>query len=224
MADKASNMQERPSTPVSARFAAGEDPAKREQILDGARRVFMRVGFDAASMNDVTREAGVSKGTIYVYFSNKEDLFAALIERQKSRFVDSLRHTLKDQPSVESGLRSFAQAFIHQVVATDMVPAMRSVLGVYERMPGLCHRFLNAAPTNARTVLVDFLELHAAKGHLSIDDSRMAAQHFIDLSTASYFKLRLFNELTTPPPQSEIDYTIDCALKVFMKAYGPTNS
>ena len=49
------------------RLAAGQDPIKRRQILEGAQLVFMRMGFDAASMNDITREAGVSKGTIYVY-------------------------------------------------------------------------------------------------------------------------------------------------------------
>ncbi len=48
------------------RLAAGQDPIKRQQILEGAQNVFLRMGFDAASMNDITREAGVSKGTIYV--------------------------------------------------------------------------------------------------------------------------------------------------------------
>ncbi len=62
------------------RPAAGQDPVKRAQIIEGARRVFIDKGFEAASMNDITREAGVSKGTIYVYFANKEELFEALIE------------------------------------------------------------------------------------------------------------------------------------------------
>lgn len=47
--------------PGGGRHAAGEDPAKREQILEGARRAFLSQGFDAASMNDITREAGVSR-------------------------------------------------------------------------------------------------------------------------------------------------------------------
>ena len=64
----------------SRRHAAGMDPAKRDQILDGATKVFLESGFDAASMNDICRVAGVSKGTIYVYFANKEDLFEALID------------------------------------------------------------------------------------------------------------------------------------------------
>ena len=40
------------------------DTAKRRQILDGARRTFLANGFDAASMNEIAREAGVSKGTL----------------------------------------------------------------------------------------------------------------------------------------------------------------
>ena len=61
------------------RAGAGEDPRKRRQILEGARRLFLSKGFDAASMGDIAREAGVSKGTLYVYFDNKEVLFTALV-------------------------------------------------------------------------------------------------------------------------------------------------
>ena len=48
--------------------------AKRRQIMDGARSVFLSAGFDGASMNDVARAAGVSKGTLYAYFSSKDEL------------------------------------------------------------------------------------------------------------------------------------------------------
>jgi len=41
---------------------------KRRQIIDGACRVFLERGFDAASMGEIAREAHVSKGTLYVYF------------------------------------------------------------------------------------------------------------------------------------------------------------
>ena len=77
------------------RPGAGNDPAKRKQILDGARRVFIEMGFDAASMNDITRAAGVSKGTIYVYFANKEELFEALIEEERGAIFKNLYETLE---------------------------------------------------------------------------------------------------------------------------------
>src|SRR5215510_7898994 len=77
------------------RPAAGQDPVKRNQIIEGARRVFIDKGFEAASMNDVTREAGVSKGTIYVYFANKEELFEALIEEERHRIFNDLYDALE---------------------------------------------------------------------------------------------------------------------------------
>ena len=68
---------------LDKQIAAGdEDSAKRRQIIEGARAVFLAQGFDAASMNDIARAAGVSKGTLYVYFDNKEQLFEAIVEEE----------------------------------------------------------------------------------------------------------------------------------------------
>src|SRR6478752_9710840 len=98
---------EETQTAASGRWPAGEDPAKRQQILEGAKRVFMKMGFDAASMNDVTREAGVSKGTLYVYFANKEELFTAMIETERAAFVAALRVALEHHDNIEEGLYDF---------------------------------------------------------------------------------------------------------------------
>src|ERR1700683_2270537 len=59
-----------------------EDSAKRRQIIAGAHAVFLAQGFDAASMSDIARAAGVSKGTLYVYFDNKEQLFEAIVHEE----------------------------------------------------------------------------------------------------------------------------------------------
>src|ERR1700721_4805477 len=59
-----------------------QDSAKRRQIVEGARSIFLAQGFDAASMNDIARAAGVSKGTLYVYFANKEQLFQAIVHEE----------------------------------------------------------------------------------------------------------------------------------------------
>ena len=60
--------------PTTLRLAGEEGNSKRRQILDGARKVFMNLGFDGASMNEIARAAGVSKGTLYVYFADKNRL------------------------------------------------------------------------------------------------------------------------------------------------------
>ena len=59
-----------------------DDSAKRRQIVQGARSIFLARGFDAASMSDIAKAAGVSKGTLYVYFDNKEQLFEAIVHEE----------------------------------------------------------------------------------------------------------------------------------------------
>lgn len=206
--------------PVAGRFAAGEDPAKREQILDGAKRVFMTVGFDAASMNDITREAGVSKGTIYVYFSGKDELFAAIMERERGRLAQSMQDVLDESSEAEEGLYRFGSAFARQVTQEETVSAMRTMIGVAPRMPKLSRRFFNNDSMNVRTVLEHFIKRQIAQGSLVVDDVPTAARQFIELSTGSFFKLRLFGEMSEPPGDAELQVTISQAVKVFMCAYG----
>ncbi|WP_137133437.1 TetR/AcrR family transcriptional regulator [Rhizobium sp. FKY42] len=218
-------MSEKPyvacETPVqSGRFAAGEDPAKREQILDGAKRVFMTVGFDAASMNDITREAGVSKGTIYVYFDGKDDLFRALMERERGNIARSMQDVLDGQTDAAEGLQRFASAFAAHITRDETVSAMRTMIGVVNRMPKLSKRFFNADSLNVRSVLEDFISRQVAEDRLAVDDVSMAARQFIDLATGTFFKLRLFGDMSEAPDQQEIDSVVSAAVRVFMAAYG----
>jgi AcrR family transcriptional regulator len=210
---------EETQTAASGRWPAGEDPAKRQQILEGAKRVFMKMGFDAASMNDVTREAGVSKGTLYVYFANKEELFSAMIESERAAFVASVRTALAEHDDVETGLYDFAVSFITHVTDEKVIDAMRTVLGVRDRMPQLCQRFFKG-PENLRTILCDFLQQHVAAGKLEIDDLDLAAGQFLDLASGSFFKLRLFGSMDRPPPPSEIDRVARGAIRMFLATYG----
>src|SRR5579864_7549000 len=68
--------------------AANDGSAKRRQIMDGARQVFLSAGFDGASMNDIARAAGVSKGTLYAYFDSKDELFKAIIRGEYAQAAE----------------------------------------------------------------------------------------------------------------------------------------
>ncbi|WP_164924492.1 TetR/AcrR family transcriptional regulator [Sinorhizobium fredii] len=206
--------------PSSGRRAAGEDPVKREQILEGAKRVFMRSNFDAASMNDITREAGVSKGTLYVYFENKEDLFEALIARERNRIVSSIKQSLNDIEPIDEALHDFAVTLVTSITSDYTIRAMRTVLGVIDRMPRLAQRFFTATPENGYTVLKAYLEQQVAAGRLSIDDTELAAKQFIELCMAGLFKGRLFGMCDAISPE-QIEKNVTSAIRVFMAAYGP---
>lgn len=202
------------------RRAAGEDPAKRDQIIEGAKRVFMSVGFDAASMNDITREAGVSKGTIYVYFENKEDLFAALIGRERSRVVQNVKHALDDHEPIDEALFEFGVTLTTHLTADHTIRAMRMVVGVSDRMPQLAQRFFNATPGSGYTVLRAYLDGQVERGALNIPDTDLAARQFIELSMAGMLKRRLFGEMETPPERSYIEKTVRSGVAMFLAAHG----
>src|SRR5438270_7997137 len=81
--------------------------AKRRQIMEGARTVFLADGFDGASMNDIARVAGVSKGTLYVYFESKEQLFEALIREERRKQAERLTDCSFETSDVRAVLFDF---------------------------------------------------------------------------------------------------------------------
>lgn len=219
--------QDRPAGAHPGRRAAGEDPAKREQILDGAKRVFMEQGFEAASMNDITRAAGVSKGTIYVYFENKEDLFEAMVERERERFTETVGNTLDAARPLAETLSTFGTLFAAHMTADTTIRAMRMVIAANHRLPTLCRHFFSAMRLNPVSVLQAYLDGHKAAGAIVCDDTAHAAKQFIELTTVGFFKPRLFGSMEQPPTKAEIKRNVASAVAVFLAAYGPramTNS
>lgn len=200
------------------RLGAGENPAKRDQILDGAMMVFAANGYDGASMNDITRAAGVSKGTIYVYFNNKEELFAGLIQRERERIFDAVSSILVDDKPLEEVLFDFGMMFGRHMSCANTVRSLRMVLGVIDDMPEVANMFLNCGPTKGAHRLKDYLAARATKGELVLEDPLLAARQFADLCTTGLFKPCLFNE-RTQPDEDEIEQTVRAAIRVFMKAY-----
>src|SRR6516225_5176517 len=91
---------------------AAEDSAKRRQIVHGAREIFLAKGFDAASMSDIARAAGVSKGTLYVYFENKEQLFQAIVHEECLVHVEGTFDLDNSNRDVEAVLTRLGVAYI----------------------------------------------------------------------------------------------------------------
>src|SRR5512134_2899298 len=66
---------------LAAPQRAALEAERREQILDAALRLWTKQGFDATTVEALAREAGIAKGTVYLYFRTKQELLAAAVER-----------------------------------------------------------------------------------------------------------------------------------------------
>ena len=202
------------------RPAAGQDPAKRKQIIEGARRVFIDMGFDAASMNDITREAGVSKGTIYVYFANKEELFEALIEEERCRIFNDLYEALeRDGGNFRDSLIRYGIALATKITSETVTRAQRTVIGICERIPELGARFYERGPKSGHEKLMGFLGRAVEQGQLAIDNIELAAYQLTDLCLSGYYRQRLFGYRTEAPSPDEIRATVTAGVDVFLRAY-----
>ncbi|WP_210528236.1 TetR/AcrR family transcriptional regulator [Rubellimicrobium arenae] len=202
------------------RHSAGEDPAKRDQILDGARQVFMDQGYDAASMNDICRAAGVSKGTIYVYFSNKEELFVALMARERDRLFLDLDQLLDGDRPLRDRLHAYGCRLAELICSDDAVRAQRIIISTAERMPELGARFFDGGTQRIQGSLRRLLERETVAGRLAVTDVPLAAQQFVELSAAGLLRPRLFGKARTPPSAATIRANVDSAVRMFLLAYG----
>lgn len=82
-----------------------EREARRQSILDAAERIMCRVGFASTTMDDVAAEAELSKGTLYLYFDNKDALCAAIAERALSKLRPQMREAMQSEPTGLAQLR-----------------------------------------------------------------------------------------------------------------------
>ncbi|QEL25261.1 TetR family transcriptional regulator [Bosea sp. F3-2] len=204
------------------RRIAGMDPDKRRQILDGAHQVFIARGFDAASMSDIATAANVSKGTLYVYFEDKEHLFVALIERERESQKRGAFEALNEDSDPVRALSNFGQCLVRMINGEFAVSAHRVVIGVAERMPDLGRGFYENGPMLGAKLIATYLDRMVAEGKLAIEDTGLAAVQFIDLCQSTLTRPRLFNAVRTPPSDEEIRRVVGEAIAMFMARYGVT--
>src|SRR3954469_9747588 len=144
------------------------DNAKRRQILDGARQVFLAQGFDGASMGEIARAARVSKGTLYVYFDSKEALFEALIVEERRSLAEVLFQLDAEDPDPRSVLCRLGLSFLQVMVRPEHIASVRMVIGAAEKFPRFGRSFYGAGPLEGARRLKAYLDTQVEVGRLRI--------------------------------------------------------
>ena len=199
------------------RVAGDEDSSKRRQILDGASKVFMDLGFDGASMGEIARAAGVSKGTLYVYFADKNRLFEAIVEEETAE-QSKLAFNFDPERDVETTLREFGHAYIQMLCRPGGGSAIRTVMAIAERMPDVGRRYYENVLEKTINRIAAYLEARVKANELDIDDFQLAASQFMLMCQASLFLPFIFQ--AAPPPSAErMTEVVESAKRMFLAAY-----
>lgn len=191
---------------------------KFDQVIDGARAVFMRDGFEGASVDKIARQAGVSKATLYSYFPDKRLLFSEVARIECNRQAEAALGVIDDDAPIEAVLTEAATRIVTFVLSDFGQQVYRICVAEAHRFPELGQRFHASGPLMLRQRLTTLLRPHVAAGILTIDDMDLATTQFVELCKSDLFTRRLCG-LCDAVAQADIDRVVAGAVDMFLARY-----
>lgn len=166
-----------------ARIAAAEREAlsesRRHQILEAALRVWMRQGFHGSSVEELAREAGLAKGTLYLYFPTKDAILDAIVRRY-SLLPDAveLAEALRDVPP-ERAIPLIVGRFHARL--RERAPLVSLLMREFSLRPGEARIFLERVVLPVNRLFAEYLDGLVARGVVRAIDTFVAARALVGM-------------------------------------------
>lgn len=170
---------------------------KFDQVLNGARDIFMSAGFEGASVDDIAKAAGVSKATLYSYFPDKRLLFMEVAKTECARQTELAVENIDMAQPVRVVLTEAAWQLVHFITSDFGQRVFRLCVAESDRFPELGREFYQSGPALVRDRLVTFFEIGISRNELEIDDLPLAADQFHELCKADLFPRLIFSMETS---------------------------
>ncbi|GCE15765.1 TetR/AcrR family transcriptional regulator [Tengunoibacter tsumagoiensis] len=157
--------------------------ATRRHIIHQAASEFARLGFDQANINTIAEQAGIGKGTIYLYFENKRELFLAMLRLIAQEHIAAIRTALAQDGTIEQRLEWLFGAFarLAQQERDSFNVYMSALYGVNRSFQAEATRLLR----DYVTTIALLLEQSQARGEIECSDVEATALMILSL-TESY--------------------------------------
>jgi AcrR family transcriptional regulator len=157
-----------PATSATHRQSPGgrkaRSAARREAILAAALEEFSERGFAAARLDDVARRAGVAKGTIYLYFSDKENLFQELVRAMLAPLVGALEAMGSVDMPLPALAEHMADLFVREIYETRRKDVIRLMISEGRRFPKLAEFYYREVLGRVIAAMRATLRRAAARG------------------------------------------------------------
>jgi TetR/AcrR family transcriptional regulator, mexJK operon transcriptional repressor len=196
---------------------------KVEQVIEGARKVFLRDGFEGASVDEIARVARVSKATLYSYFPDKRMMFTEVTRCECMRQAEASIEMIDPARGVADTLRIAGRNLIQFCTSDFGKQVFRICVAESDRFPELGLRFYESGPKMVRDKLVVVLNEAVTRGELVVDDVELAADQFAELCKAHIFPRILFCR-EWQPQEADIDRVVEGAVETFMSRYAAPDS
>ena len=203
---------------MTAMAAVIKKGRKFDQVLDGAREIFLRDGFEGASVDEIARAAGVSKATLYSYFPDKRLLFSEVARIECNRQAEEALDVIGTGAPIEVVLHEAANRIVRFFLSDFGRQVFRICVSESYRFPELGRRFYESGPKLVRERMAKVLTPYVERGVLKIDDMDLAANQFGELCKSDLFVRSLCGvcgEVTEP----DIERVVNGAVEMFLARY-----
>ncbi|MBP0940852.1 TetR/AcrR family transcriptional regulator [Pseudomonas alliivorans] len=197
--------------------------ARREAIIDAAASVFLEMGYERTSMNEVTKRMGGSKATIYSYFPSKEDLFIAVVDRHATAHLAEAVSELATYSDKTRDLRALLSRFGERMLAVLIND--NTALAVYRMVVAESGRseigmmFYESGPRQCMQTISTLMAQAMQNGQLRKTDPELAALQLTALLTAET-EIRLYQQSPQPLGCEQIRTMVDRAVETFLLGMG----
>ena len=192
---------------------------KFDQVIEGAREIFLRDGFERASVDDIARKAGVSKATLYSYFPDKRLLFLEVVTSECRRVADETEELIDETAPVAEALQLAAERIVGFTMSDFGARMYRVAVAESENFPAMAHDFYHSGPLMIRERLAHYLRKAVARGDLAIDDIDLAAEQFAQLCEADIHDQLIFGGVPCCTAR-DLSRTVTGAVAMFLARYG----
>jgi AcrR family transcriptional regulator len=205
---------------VEAREVFRPVPEKRDRILRAALEVFIELGYERASVDELASRAGVSKATVYNHFKDKKDLFTCCLLEQAEAFQASLEETVRRAvaPEIGPALVALGEGIVRLLLSPVVAALHKVVAAEVARFPELGRALYERSVTGCRAQLATFFAERHARGELEAPDAGLAAMQFLALCGAD-LKGRVELGLQQCVSEDEIRTAVAQAVATFLRAY-----
>jgi len=191
--------------PAEPRRSQRRKDARPSEIVEAAIEIFGERGFGAARLEDVARRAGVSKGTVFVYFPTKEDLFRAVAQTVLTLHLERLGSAAAD---LDRPLTELVPLLLEQaaaVIGEGRLPAMmRLLIAESRKFPDLARVWHDEVVSKVLGLVTAAIERAQARGEVRPGNARLYAFSIVGPMLASALFREVFRDAAPLPDLAEL--------------------
>jgi TetR/AcrR family transcriptional repressor of mexJK operon len=198
-----------------------KDLEKRAKILQAAKSIFLKMGYHATNMNQIAKEAGVTKLTVYNHFQDKANLFICAIEESCEESIRTKQFELTADSDFKQALQLMCQRALSIIYLPEALKLDCLLFELAAEQSPLTQQFFDASHTRMCHVWCDFFEQAIAFKFIQADAPLKQTELIISLMLGIRHQQVLLG-LAPVPTADEIDQIIQHAIEIFLLKYQPT--